>query len=354
MYSGNRLNPLGLTLRMTLFASALSLVSAPALASKDDHDHDDDDHDEKAFCSKTARTLRTACGFDVKDDFWLSKAQCINVSDRDERKECYKEVRLSRKEAREECEDQYDARLELCDAVGESRYDPDFSPERFVDPRQIGITVAENPYFPLIEGHKWVYESNFTDEDGEQVTETITVVVTDKTKLIEGVTCRVVNDLVLVDDGDGPTPLEDTNDWYAQDIDGNVWYCGEEVQDFETFDGDDPMEPELVAIDGSFKVGRERAKPGIIMLALPEVGDVYLQEVAFGDAEDFAEVTSLNATESVPAASCNGDCLVTREGNLLEPGVFADKYYAPGIGNILEVEDGDIRVELLEFTPGTP
>jgi hypothetical protein len=336
---------------MSLLASTLSLVSAPALAAKGDHD--EDEHDEKAFCSRTAQTLRTACGFDVMDDLWLSKAQCINVSDPDEREACNKETRVTRKEAHEECKEQYHARLELCDAVGESRYDPDFSPERFVDPRQIGTTISANPYFPLIEGHKWVYASTFTDEDGEEITETITVVVTDRTKLIEGVSCRVVNDLVLVDDGDGPVPLEDTDDWYAQDIEGRVWYCGEEVKDFETFDGDDPMEPELIAIDGSFKVGRDRANPGIIMLNAPQVGDVYRQEAAFGDAEDFAEVTSLNATESVPAASCNGDCLVIQEGNLLEPGASADKYYAPGIGAILEVEDG-VRVELIEFTPATP
>jgi hypothetical protein len=348
MRSGELFNAPRLSLEMAALTAVLSLISAPAMASKGNHDDD-----KKGVCTRTAEMLRTACRFDVKDDFWLSKANCLNVSDGDERRECYEEAQTARREAREECRDQFEARLELCEAVGESRYDPDFSPERFVDPRQIGITVAENPYFPLVEGNKWVYESTFTDEDGEEVTETITVVVTEKTKLIEGVSCRVVNDLVLVDEGDGPVPLEDTNDWYAQDVDGNVWYCGEEVKDFETFEGDDPVEPELVSIDGSFKAGRDRARAGVLMLAAPQVGDVYRQEAAFGDAEDFAEVTSLSGSESVPAASCNGDCLVAREGNLLEPGVFADKYYAPGIGNILEVEEG-VRVELMEFTPGTP
>ncbi|MEZ5598950.1 MAG: hypothetical protein R3E84_21685 [Pseudomonadales bacterium] len=32
--------------------------------------------------------------------------------------------------------------------------------------------------------------------------------------------------------------LEDTNDWMAQDIWGNMWYCGEEVKDYEIFEGD--------------------------------------------------------------------------------------------------------------------
>ena len=54
----------------------------------------------------------------------------------------------------------------------------------------------------------------------------------------EGVTCIVVNDVVSVDG----VPLEDTDDWLAQRKDGTVDYCGESVQDFETFEGDDPME----------------------------------------------------------------------------------------------------------------
>lgn len=35
---------------------------------------------------------------------------------------------------------------------------------------------------------------------------------------------------------------------------------------------------------------------------------------------------------------CSGDCVVTKNYSLLEPGIFARKYYAPGIGVFLEVE----------------
>ena len=37
---------------------------------------------------------------------------------------------------------------------------------------------------------------------------------------------------------------------------------------------------------------------------------------------------------------CTGDCVVTRNFSLLEPGAFERKYYAPGIGVFLEVEPG--------------
>jgi len=102
-------------------------------------------------------------------------------------------------------------------------------------------------------------------------------------------------------------------------------------------------------IDGSWTGGVESAKVGIIMPINPVVGDVYRQEFALGDAEDMGEILSLTASESVPGASCTGDCVQTRDFSPLEPGVEAHKYYAPNIGVILEVEDGD-RVELISMT----
>ena len=86
------------------------------------------------------------------------------------------------------------------------------------------------------------------------------------------------------------------------------------------------------------------------MLADPMIGDVYRQEVALGDAEDAAEVLSTSGTESVPAAACDGTCLVTRDFTPIEPGINEIKYYAPGIGFILGIDDEGNRVELTEFT----
>ncbi len=307
-------------------ALGLVLFGAPVLATA-----------QPTFCTDTANTMRRACRADVEDDFQVAMAQCINVSDTEERQQCRADARAERDETREVCDEQLTARLDVCALVGEERYDPDFDPANFVDPNEIGSTVTPNPFFPLIPGTRWVYEGG---------DETITVVVTEKTKLIEGVRCRVVND-VVEEDGE---VIEDTDDWYAQDLTGNVWYCGELARDFEFFDGDDPEEAELVDIEGSFKAGRDGAKPGILILATPEVGSVYRQEVALGDAEDVAQVLSLTGTESVPAASCNNDCLVTRDFTPLEPGVNENKYYVRGIGLILEVDDEGNRTELVRLT----
>ena len=150
--------------------------------------------------------------------------------------------------------------------------------DNFVDPLTIGTPGGPepHPYLPLLQGSTWVYEGTFM-EDGEEITEVITVTVTDKIKLIDGIRCLVVRDTVEVDG----ELIEDTDDWFAQDVDGNLWYCGEEVKDYETFDGDLPPIPELVAIDGSFKAGRDGDEAGILLPAVPVAGDIYRQEVSF-------------------------------------------------------------------------
>ena len=189
---------------------------------------------------------------------------------------------------------------------------------------------APNRWFPLVPGTTWTYEGG---------DETITVTVTEDTKEILGVTCAVVRD-VVEEDGE---VIEDTNDWYAQDKAGNVWYFGEIARNFE--DG------ELHDLDGSWTAGEESAKIGILVPANPTVGEVYRQEFALAEAEDMGEVLSLDGTESVPAAECSGDCLVTRDYTPIEPDAEENKYYAPGIGLILEVdtETGE-RVELVEMS----
>jgi hypothetical protein len=170
--------------------------------------------------------------------------------------------------------------------------------------------------------------------------------VLDKTKLIDGVTCLVVQDRV----SKNGELIEDTDDWFAQAKNGDVYYCGEEVKDFESFDGDDPRSPELVSIDGSFKQGRDGDKGGIYFQGVSTVGQVYRQEFSPGNAEDAVEVPSTprGLAELLCAAR---DCVVTGEFSPMhpEPDGFARKYYARGIGVFLEIvpATGDI-VQLVD------
>jgi hypothetical protein len=62
-----------------------------------------------------------------------------------------------------------------------------------------------------------------------------------------------------------------------------------------------------------------------------------------------AQVVSLEEAVSVPTGSYTG-CLKTREWTPLEPGVTESKYYAPGVGLILETAgtSESRRIELIE------
>ncbi|MDX1404152.1 MAG: hypothetical protein R3192_06430 [Woeseiaceae bacterium] len=292
----------------------------------------------EASCSASAHTQRLACEFDLRDDFFTTSAQCLDSVDQDP--ECFSDADADFEEGLEECNDVLEARLDLCESLDDATHDPGFGEDfvaNFVDPLEIGATVAPNPWFALVPGNVWVYEG-----DGE----TIEVEVTGDTKLIDGITCIVVID-TATEDG---VVVEVTDDWYAQDIDGNVWYCGEISENFEEFDGDETSEPELVDIDGSWKAGRDGAEAGILLPFDPQPGDVFRQEFAQTDAEDVIEILAVDATETAPGASCNGICLMTRDFTPLEPDAEENKFYAPGVGLIVEVdlESGD-RVELVSF-----
>lgn len=288
-------------------------------------------------CSRTAQLQLTACKHEVADDHLIGRARCVNAADADQRADCVADLQGGREEGYAECRAQRTARFLVCDAIGEDPYDPPFAPADFTT--DFASPTVVNPYMPLVVGNHWEFAAPSAGE-------TNTVDVLASTKQIAGVTCVVSRDLVSEDGA----AKEFTDDWLAQAKSGDVVYCGEEVKDYAVFAGDVPPEPELVAIDGSFKVGRDGAKAGVLMLAAPIAGATYRQEYALGDAEDVATVRSTTygfghdavLDAHVPQALadhlCDDDCLVIEESTPLEPDVRAVKYYAAGIGVFLEVE----------------
>ena len=295
-------------------------------------------------CIRTAEIQFAACRHEVSDDRLVAKAKCVNLADEAERTACMGELPAVREEGNQLCREQRDARLAVCGALGAGRYDPSFERADFTT--DFTSPTVVNPYLPLAVGNHWEYAAPAADE-------TNTVDVLDRTKLVEGVTCVVSRDLVSV----GGVAKEFTDDWLAQAKSGDVYYCGEEVKDYETFAGDVPPDPELVSIEGSFKVGRDGDAPGVVAPAGPVVGVTYRQEYSLGNAEDIATVLSTtydfgdDATldQLVPQALadhlCNDDCVVTAESTPINPGSVERKYYAPGIGLFLEVavDSGEVN-----------
>jgi hypothetical protein len=319
----------GIAFALALSCSAgLSAVQASSAANRND------DPDAGKFCSATAKLAAAACAATTADDLATAVGICINIEDAAERATCLADSRTARRDHEQLCGRQLSARRAVCAAIGEKRYDPDFDPGLFETHFN-----DQNRYVPLTVGNRWEYGG----------AESVKIEVLDRIKLIEGVPCIVVRDQVRVQGA----LVEDTDDWLAQARDGDVYYCGEEVKELETFADDQPPLPELVMIDGSFKTGRDRAKPGIFFRGSPRQGEVYRQEFSFGNAEDIARILSTSyaygqnpeldrfVPRKLAELLCAGDCIVTRESTPLEPDLVERKYFAPGVGFFLQTKPAD-------------
>lgn len=190
-----------------------------------------------------------------------------------------------------------------------------------------------NPYLPWLKGSRWVYAEY--GPDGE---ERIVVKVLDRTKRIEGIRATVVLDLVTLDG----ELIEKTFDWYAQDHRGNVWYLGEATKSYD--DGQ-------VSTEGSWQAGVDGAKAGIAMPGTPRVRKLYWQEYYQGHAEDQGEVLDRSTRAAVPTGHYR-HVLMTSDTTPLDRDIQEYKFYAPGVGAVLEVnvspEQG--RAELVHFS----
>jgi hypothetical protein len=140
-------------------------------------------------------------------------------------------------------------------------------------------------------------------------------------------------------------PVEKTDDWYAQDKAGNIWYLGEATTEFEN--------GKPVSTEGSFEAGVDGAEAGVIMPAKPRRGLKFRQEYYAGHAEDKGEIMSLREQAEVPFGHFR-KVLMTKDTNPLEPKVLEFKFYARGVGPVLavSVSGGADREELIRYKRG--
>ena len=260
-------------------------------------------------CKGGAKAAQRSCTAGAKSDYALALGKCANIANSAAQKACRAQAKADLADAMSECQDQLDARLEACDRLGGGVYDPPINPSHF-------STTIDNPLLPMVPGTTFVYVSPI---------ESNVVTVTHNTRVIDGVTCVEVHDVVYTDGA----VTEDTLDWFAQDSASNVWYFGESTVEF--------VDGLPASLEGSWMAGVDGAKPGIVMQGNPMLGQFYRQEFLLGTAEDLAEVTGLNETVDVPAGHFDG-CLKFRETTPLEPDAMEDKFYAPGVGQILDID----------------
>src|SRR5262245_63331202 len=103
---------------------------------------------------------------------------------------------------------------------------------------------VDNRWFPLRPGTRYVYRGH---EDGARTRDVL--IATYRTKVIDGVTCRVVFDRVWRNG----RLNERTHDFYAQTKRGTVWYFGERTATLD-------RHGHVLSREGSFRSGVDGAK----------------------------------------------------------------------------------------------
>lgn len=198
-------------------------------------------------------------------------------------------------------------------------YTPQIKPSDFT-------TEITNKYFSLPVGKKMIYEGDTAD--GRERAE---ITIPGTTKTIMGVETLLYRDKVWVDkNGNGKFNdhelIEDTHDYVAQNITtGDVWYFGEEVNNYEN--------GKLADHEGSWLAGDQNypgAIPGILVKQNPKAGEIYLQEYYKGFAEDTVKVLAINQTVKTKLGTFTG-CIRTKDYTPLDPEAQENKYYCPNV-----------------------
>ena len=209
-----------------------------------------------------------------------------------------------------------------------NRYHPQIRPSDFT-PR------VTNRWFPLTPGKILVYTG---DKDRIPAIDIFTA--TRRTKVIDGVSTRVVEDRLYTNGFLG----ERTSDYYAQDRCGNVWYFGEDTAELN-------QQGKITSRSGTFHAGIHGAQPGVFLQAHPQTERELRQEWPPGQAEDQYHALDFTSSATVPFGSFHGKLLRTAETTALEPGVLDNKYYLRGVGTVLEttVKGGHETLRLSEI-----
>lgn len=188
-----------------------------------------------------------------------------------------------------------------------------------INPKDFSTTIT-NKYFSIAPGKKMTFEAQ--TKDGP---EKIEITIEGGTKNIGGVDTVIYRDKVFVAD----QLVEDTRDYLAQHKNGDVWYFGEDVDNY--------VKGVFKDHHGTFMHGQKGAKAGIWIKADQKVGDSYRQEYYKGIAEDMRNVVAVDQTVVTKQATYKG-CVEFYDWTPLEPSSKEHKYYCPEVAGELVSE----------------
>lgn len=188
---------------------------------------------------------------------------------------------------------------------------------------------VDHAYFPLASGLSWSYDG---DEDGRPATEDVTTLPDPEP--VMGIPCTVVRSEIRVEG----RLVEVTLEWYAQDLEGNVWKFGEESQV--------PVGDVLAPTEDSWRAGEDGRRAWIAISGTPRPGERLYAAEPNGIAEFL--VRSLDGTAAVPFGTFDS-CLEVLES----PDDPEDQdiiLYGPGVGRVMETSPNGSR-RLVAVTP---
>lgn len=192
---------------------------------------------------------------------------------------------------------------------------PQATPPHFSHSRDIS-----NPYLPLASLRQDVLENR-----NERVERTVKSDVHKTFKIGDlTVAALAVEDREFDARGD---LTEVTLDYFAQDDEGNVYYLGEDVDEYK--DG------KISGHSGAWLLGRDTQIPGLLMPAHPKVGHRFRSEDVPKITRELDEIISVSETVTVPAGTWT-NCVKIEEK--ASAGATEYKLYAPGVGCVKEVE----------------
>jgi hypothetical protein len=197
-------------------------------------------------------------------------------------------------------------------------------------------TKIDNRWNPLVPGTQFTL-NGVADRGGGLLPHEVVTIVTDLTKVVDGVRAVVILEKDL---NEGELQEAELN-FQAQDSAGNMWNLGEYPEEYEN--GKFHAAPDV------WIAGLAEAAPGNSMIGNPQLGTPeYLQgwapEIEFLDC---AKVSEMQQRTCVPAG-CYENVMITDERSPLEPeSGYQRKYYAPEVGNVQVTAVNDPEGETL-------
>jgi hypothetical protein len=189
---------------------------------------------------------------------------------------------------------------------------------RFSHPRDI-----TNPYLPLATVQQDVLEGT-EDSHKTRVERTVKPDI-HKTFTLAG---QQVEALAFEDRAYEDGQLHEVAlDYFAQDDAGNVYYLGEDVDNYK--DG------KVVSHNGSWLTGKDTPAPGILFPAADtlKIGLIWRSEDVSSDITEKDEIVSLSETVVTPSGTYT-NCIKVKETTPDSPPEF--KYYAKNVGVVRE------------------